>query len=121
VEIQEETDSKGEFVYVAQWELIEPQTPHGEKPPYPRPRARTSHSCTVYKNRFMVIIGGEGELDEKELKASNEAAWARKQNKKKKLDDDICLDLDNEFSNENETLNDSELTRTQCNEKKAKG
>lgn len=27
-----------------------------------KPVGRTSHSCTVYKNRYLVIIGGEGEI-----------------------------------------------------------
>lgn len=67
VEIIEEQDAKGETIYVAQWELIEKQTPKGELASYPKPRARTSHSATVYKNRYMVIIGGEGEFTESEL------------------------------------------------------
>jgi hypothetical protein len=38
------------------------------KPAVNKPRARTSHSCTVYKNRYMIIVGGEGEFDEEEIK-----------------------------------------------------
>jgi hypothetical protein len=47
-----------------------------------KPRARTSHSCTVYKNRYMVIIGGEGELDENEIR---NIKWSKK--KKNEIED----------------------------------
>lgn len=66
-QILEEQDQRGNTIYIAQWELIEPQTQKGALRSMSKPRGRTSHSCTVYKNRYMVIVGGEGEFDESEL------------------------------------------------------
>lgn len=40
--------------YSASWEKI---IPRDESAPKPCPRA--SHSCVAYKNRYLVIIGGE--------------------------------------------------------------
>lgn len=55
-----------EMSFIAHWEEIEQQTPKGELPSYPKPCARTSHTCTVYKNRFFIIIGGETEIEPSE-------------------------------------------------------
>ena len=62
VEIIEHETSEGDFKFIAQWELIEPQTPKGQKSQIIKPCARTSHTCNVYKNRFLVITGGETEI-----------------------------------------------------------
>lgn len=47
--------------------MIEKQTPKNAIKSVNKPRARTSHSCTAYKNRYMIIIGGEGEFTDDEL------------------------------------------------------
>jgi len=44
---------------VAEWTQIEPQSKKGHVMPQLKPVPRTSHSCTVYKDRYLVIIGGE--------------------------------------------------------------
>jgi len=103
-EILEETDPKsGDLVYVAQWTVIEPQTPSGAPRPLNKPRARTSHSCTVYKNRYMIIIGGEGQFDEAELRIKENntttlaatASKSKKGKKKGKNDSaDITVEID---------------------------
>ena len=48
--------------YVAEWEQIEPQTSKDILPLSGKPSPRTSHTCTVYKNRYLVIIGGETDI-----------------------------------------------------------
>lgn len=61
VEIIEQQMPDGELIFIAEWEQLEKQTPKGQMPPLHKPVGRTSHSCTVYKNRYLVIIGGESE------------------------------------------------------------
>jgi len=109
-EIQEELDAKsGETLYVAHWTVIEPQTPAGSRRPMNKPRARTSHSCTVYKNRYMIIVGGEGQLDESEIRAlqlANASSGSKKEAKKSKKsgknknDSELCVDIDPEEESE---------------------
>ena len=64
VEVMEEVRRDGEMQFVAQWEKIDFRNGKDTKSPC----ARTSHTCTVYKNRFLVIIGGETEVDASEVK-----------------------------------------------------
>lgn len=59
LKVNEESNQEGETVFYADWKMIEPNTKNDPK----RPCARTSHSCTVYKNRYLIIVGGETELD----------------------------------------------------------
>ena len=35
-----------------------------KNPEAPQPSPRTSHTCVSYKNRYLVIIGGETTLDQ---------------------------------------------------------
>ena len=59
LKVNEEINQEGETVFFADWKLLEGNTKNDPR----RPCARTSHSCTVYKNRFLIIIGGESEID----------------------------------------------------------
>eukprot|EP00347_Sterkiella_histriomuscorum_P007476 403348772 len=58
-EIIEELKENGEIQFVAQWTRLEQQTPIELIHTVYKPTSRTSHTCTVYKNRYLIIIGGE--------------------------------------------------------------
>ena len=62
MEVVERETPEGDVKFYAEWEVIEPQTPKGEKPARVKPCARTSHTCDVYKNRFLIVTGGETEI-----------------------------------------------------------
>lgn len=87
--------------------MIESQTPKGERAAILKPRGRTSHSCTVYKNRYMVIIGGEGELYPEELsivQAASKKLQMKKKPSKQQNDDDIFVDIDHESASESVSI-----------------
>lgn len=65
----------------------------------------------------MVIVGGEQQLTEEEMKVYSEAQGLKKAaklaaKKKKGGDDEICVDLDNESSSESVSLCSNKFYRT---------
>ncbi len=61
MEIFEERLENGEVVFIAEWKMVQPPSEVSTVQKPDRPLGRTSHTCTVYKNRFLIVIGGEAE------------------------------------------------------------
>ena len=80
--VKEERKQDGSINFIAEWKLLEDNSLNNPN----RPCARTSHSCTVYKNRYLVIIGGETQtvIPSQEQDKRKEEVKKGAQGKKKK-------------------------------------
>jgi hypothetical protein len=85
VDIVQGVTPEGEVQFTAKWKRIEVL-------PGLRPAARASHTCSAYKNRFIVVVGGEADEERPNLIGEE----CKKKTKKHADEDEIMISIDDE-------------------------